>query len=295
MSGIFIKVLLTIGAVGNGGHSFEDKLKLVNKASQTFHRSHGDTIRSEWQDFVSMVNQKFDDMERLLAEKDSRIKQLEEGMAGQRSEMKQLKTGIASFEKAIFQRDQTVSELSLKLLSNFSENKIVDGDRNFKHMSDERDQVEEKEMEILPSPQKRVAPSVKPAVTFHVYLSSNKVVTNNNVVIYDHEALDQGDGYSPGVGLYTVPESGTYVLTWTTLSYTHTMFQTLLVVNGSVSGVSWTDSEDITDIHQTSATVVVCLDQGDNVFIRMGPTYGHGTIISNGGFGYSTFSGWKLD
>ncbi|OWF50143.1 uncharacterized protein LOC110450864 [Mizuhopecten yessoensis] len=143
--------------------------------------------------------------------------------------------------------------------------------------------------------QKRVTP--KATIAFHVALSTSKVVTEDDVVVYDQETLDQGNGYNPREGLYITPESGTYVLTWTTLCNAHEAIQTVLVVNGAVKGVSWTDSNEINDYHQTTAVVVLTLNQGDRVFIRLGHADGHGAIVSNSAqyTGISTFSGWKLD
>ncbi|XP_069114757.1 uncharacterized protein [Argopecten irradians] len=142
--------------------------------------------------------------------------------------------------------------------------------------------------------QNRIAPIVKPAVAFHASISNAKTVNHNEVLIYDNEVLDQGDGYDPSVGIFIAPESGTYVLTWTTVCSTRSVIQSLLVVNGSVRGTSWTDSENVGDIHQTTAIVVQSLNQADKVFIRTGPSYGHGLVLSDIRNSLSTFSGLKL-
>ncbi|XP_021356915.1 uncharacterized protein LOC110452606 [Mizuhopecten yessoensis] len=145
-------------------------------------------------------------------------------------------------------------------------------------------------------PQSRVAPSSpRRAVAFHAEFSKNKVFSDNEIIAYDQEKLDQGGGYNPGVGLYIVPESGTYVITWTAVCYAHSAFQTVLVVNGAIRGLSWTDAEEINDDHQTTAIVVLTLNQGDRVFVRMGRTYGRGVIVSDSTAAWSTFSGWKID
>ncbi|XP_033755045.1 EMILIN-2-like [Pecten maximus] len=188
-------------------------------------------------------------------------------------------------------------------MSTHSNKHISDGDNYLKNQSDEDSNVAqaEKEAETLSTakfsecPQKRVAPTNRTAVAFHVTLSKRTTVTNNDVIVYDFETLDQGDGYNPRDGLYIAPESATYVLTWTTICNPHNYFKTLLVVNGAIRGTSWTDSQEINDYHQTTAVIVLTLNQGDHIFIRMGPTNGHGTIVSDNIVGYSSFSGWKLD
>ncbi|XP_060063131.1 uncharacterized protein LOC132543632 [Ylistrum balloti] len=136
--------------------------------------------------------------------------------------------------------------------------------------------------------------SLQEPVAFHVFLSRDAWVVNDDVIMYDQVALDQGDGYVPRLGIYVVPESGTYVITWTMYCYGQELFRTLLLLNGDVKGSSWTDSELSKDIHQSSALVVLTLNQGDHVFIRMGPIFGNATLLSRNDVAVSTFSGWKL-
>ncbi|OWF50145.1 uncharacterized protein LOC110450782 [Mizuhopecten yessoensis] len=126
-------------------------------------------------------------------------------------------------------------------------------------------------------------------------MSSSKAVTPDSAVIYDHETLNSGDGYNTETGLYTVPESGLCVLTWTTICEINDAFQTVLVVDEAVRGSSWTDANKTVEYHQTTAVVVFTLNPGDHVFIRMGHAYGHGRIVSQSYIGISTISGWKLD
>ncbi|XP_033755668.1 uncharacterized protein LOC117338423 [Pecten maximus] len=140
-----------------------------------------------------------------------------------------------------------------------------------------------------------VSSSLQQTIAFHVFLSSDKWVVNDDVVVFDEVALDHGYGYKPRLGIYVAPESGTYVITWTMLCYGQELFRTLLVLNGSVKGSSWTDSILTKDIQQTAALVVLSMNQGDHLFIRMGPIFGNGTILSRNDVAMSTFSGWKLD
>ncbi|XP_033757514.1 uncharacterized protein LOC117339876 [Pecten maximus] len=140
-----------------------------------------------------------------------------------------------------------------------------------------------------------VPSSLQQTIAFHVFLSSDKWVVNDDVVVFDEVALDHGYGYKPRLGIYVAPESGTYVVTWTMLCYGQELFRTLLVLNGSVKGSSWTDAILTKDIQQTAALVVLSMNQGDHLFIRMGPIFGNGTILSRNDLAVSTFSGWKLD
>ncbi|OWF50144.1 uncharacterized protein LOC110450870 [Mizuhopecten yessoensis] len=312
----------------------------------------------QWQDLVTFVYRKIEDMERHLTEKDERIDQLELNIASQMTKIKQLKRGMTSLEKEVSEKNEVVGKLLARVsdLEGLVMSDAITSERDtvrsqrtenesqtdLVQTSDSRPGSSVKKMftsqhfvpktsnyqntsTVLPQfndlvnksdedesvvytdngsedlsiakhsrfQQKRVTP--KATIAFHVALSSNKDVTIDVVVVYDLETLDQGNGYNPREGFYTVPESGTYVLTWTTICYVHNEFQTVLVVNGAVRGSSWTDALGVNDLHQTTAIVVLTLNQGDRVFIRMGHTHGHGIILSQSEFGQSTFSGWKLE
>ncbi|XP_060067321.1 uncharacterized protein LOC132547565 [Ylistrum balloti] len=138
------------------------------------------------------------------------------------------------------------------------------------------------------SKQKRVA--AVQTIAFHSSLTRSVTVSPHTTVIFDKEVLDQGAGYNPLDGIYSVPESGTYVITWSLVADRHASFQTELIVNGEALGNSWTDADEVGDLHQTSATMVLTLTQGDHVFIRIGniASGAISTEVSN-----PTFSGWK--
>ncbi|XP_033757628.1 uncharacterized protein LOC117339971 [Pecten maximus] len=212
---------------------------------------------SDWQDFKANVYRRIKGMERLLTEKGERIDQLEIKLASQMTEIKGFKQGMKSLEQAIIEKDKVMD----KLLTKFG---------------------------AVPS-------SLQQTVAFHVFLASDKWVVNDDVVVFDEVALDHGYGYKPRLGIYVVPKAGTYVISWTMYCYGQELFRTLLVLNGSVKGSAWTDSELSKDIHQTSGLVVLALNQGVHLFIRMGPIFGNGTILSRNDTAISTFSGWNLD
>ncbi|XP_033755929.1 uncharacterized protein LOC117338667 [Pecten maximus] len=149
-------------------------------------------------------------------------------------------------------------------------------------------------VEFSRSRQNRV-PLMQP-VAFHATLSDGRSFKTDSAINFDHETIDNGSGYSPDDGIYIVPESGTYVLTWTMLGRAHQEFNTLLVVNGAVKGAAFSDTSENGDFYQSTSIVVLTLTEGDHVLIRMGYTAQPvGTIESTDHrYGVSTFSGWKL-
>ncbi|XP_060078519.1 uncharacterized protein LOC132558017 [Ylistrum balloti] len=156
---------------------------------------------------------------------------------------------------------------------------------------------DDEEVSTISSSRQNRVPTMR-AVAFHTALSTFKTAFKTDAaVIFDHEALDNGNGYSPTEGIYIVPQSGTYVLTWTILADARQEFDTFLIVNGDVRGSSFSDTSENGDYYQSTAVVVIFLNEGDHVFIRMGyTTVAVGTIVSTDNhYGVSTFSGWKLD
>ncbi|XP_069114652.1 uncharacterized protein [Argopecten irradians] len=139
---------------------------------------------------------------------------------------------------------------------------------------------------------KRVATSSS-TVAFHTELTTAKTLVNGVIMIFNNKLLDQGNGYNPQDGIYTVPVSGTYVITWKVISEINTFIYTALIVNGVEKGHSLTNSEDITDKHQSTAIVVLRLEEGDHLFIRVTKT-NTGNVVSSTLHGYPTLSGWKI-
>ena len=99
--------------------------------------------------------------------------------------------------------------------------------------------------------------------------------------------------YNSADGIYTVPESGIYVFTWTIYGWAHTQATTELMINSAVAGKSLADSQEIYDIHTSTGITVASVNMGDHVYVKFSATYLRGRLETS--HGHSTFSGWKLD
>lgn len=90
--------------------------------------------------------------------------------------------------------------------------------------------------------------------------------------------------------MFTVPESGVYVFTWTII-IKNIRCSTELVVNAAVIGRSYPDSER--DDENDTSTVIVLrqVAKDDVIFVRANS--GCFSIRSDH-YGRSSFSGWKL-
>ncbi|OWF56006.1 Complement C1q subcomponent subunit B [Mizuhopecten yessoensis] len=130
------------------------------------------------------------------------------------------------------------------------------------------------------------------SVAFSVALQNNINVHDHETMVFGHVILDEGSGYKSGDGIYTAPQSGVYVFTWSITAGTHSGghdVYTNLVVNGTPVGGIDSDS-DASNSGSSTGVVVTYVDYGDHIFIRTGST---GSIISSQS-AKSTFSGWLL-
>lgn len=113
-------------------------------------------------------------------------------------------------------------------------------------------------------------------------------------IVYDEVKTNNGNGYNESTGIFTVPESGTYVFTWTTFSYVEEYVRLEIVVAGTIFGGTLSDTQETGDADTETGIIVVNAQEGDQVFVRTqlrGP--GNGRLYVEFECA-STFSGWKI-
>ncbi|XP_062596631.1 cerebellin-1-like [Saccostrea cucullata] len=139
-------------------------------------------------------------------------------------------------------------------------------------------------------------PEPQNGVAFSAYMSANEgTVGAGHTLIFHSLVTNVGNHYNKHTGVFTSPDSGVYVFTWTIIVDNHDYIRTELVVNSSTVGTMYTSAYDVNNDRTTTGVVVVQINQGDVVFIRTNHTSGSvGTIISIPDVLRSTFSGWKL-
>ena len=113
------------------------------------------------------------------------------------------------------------------------------------------------------------------------------------ILIFDHVLLDTAHAYNNKTGVFTAPESGVYVLTWTTSIYPHGWAYSHILVNGQSYSHTIADSDEINDDHTATGIIVMQLNTGDRVYVQAEPHNNKGTLDST--WGHNSFSGWKLD
>ncbi|XP_063427001.1 uncharacterized protein LOC134710561 [Mytilus trossulus] len=146
-------------------------------------------------------------------------------------------------------------------------------------------------------PQRRISGSQTIGnIAFDAYMPSNEQLPAlNHILVFRSVQTNVGGHYNKFSGMFTVPENGIYVFTWTVVCDIHAQRITQIVVNAAVVGAAMCDAQGGSYFRTTTGLVVVEVNQGEVVFIRTHPTHlGGKAIISAPDFHRTTFSGWKL-
>ena len=133
-------------------------------------------------------------------------------------------------------------------------------------------------------------------VAFCAYMSTSENSPSlHHIFVYDIVKTNLGSAYNRYSGMFTAPDDGVYVFTWTIFSYENSYIFTQLVVNSDAFDNMISDSQEVGDIHSGTKLIVVILNRGDVVYVRTDDTIPTGGIVYSGRhFGYSSFCGWKL-
>lgn len=129
-------------------------------------------------------------------------------------------------------------------------------------------------------------------VAFYAYFSTNIPASSAfHILAFDKVITNVGHAYHPHSGTFIAPTSGLYVFTWTIRLYGQNHQTTELLVNNIVVNSIYLNPVNNIDGGVTG-TVVVQVNQGDDVLVRTGIT-SVGEIISSAS-GRSSFAGWLL-
>ncbi|XP_062619917.1 uncharacterized protein LOC134281473 [Saccostrea cucullata] len=137
------------------------------------------------------------------------------------------------------------------------------------------------------------SPSIVSGIAFYAYMAQNTdKISGRRNLIFDVVRTNVGSGYRSGTGVFTVPETGLYVFTWTIRCNEKSSHSTQLMVNYDNLGVIHTFVSRFSDMAGTGI-VVARVTIGDRVFVRTHLYWNSGIIVSNKA-GRSSFAGWKI-
>ncbi|XP_062592487.1 uncharacterized protein LOC134253928 [Saccostrea cucullata] len=236
---------------------------------------------------VKEIFQKLDELSRKVSTLESKNSLLQEELNRQNGSFQEFKT----------KHVQEYSDLSKNHHRLVGEFKILKF-KDFEPIKKRADLQDEKikKLESLQSTVNSLSTKLGEAPpSFYAMMTSTvQIQGSNQTIIYDKTGTNNGNAYNTSTGIFTVPETGTYVFTWTAFSYVEEYVRLEIVVAGTIYGGTLSDTQETSDADTETAIVVVNANTGDEVYIRSqseDPGDGHLYVEHECS---STFSGWKI-
>ena len=138
--------------------------------------------------------------------------------------------------------------------------------------------------------------AVSDGAAFSAYVSVHSTtISKDHTIKFDTTVTNFGNHYNAFSGIFTASQHGVYVFTWNLYCGENGGFiYSQLVVNSDVVGAIYTDAVGSDYVRTTTGVVVVEINNGDIVFVRVHPTRGSNFNLYSDPDWRSTFSGWKL-
>ena len=105
-------------------------------------------------------------------------------------------------------------------------------------------------------------------------------IGGHHTLIYDVIKTNSSHGLHPTAGVFTAPESGIYVFTWTIRVFNNSYHGTALEVNGQQVGALIPHS-GVSDNDTGSTSLAIHVNKGENVFPRTNMNSNNGGIHSD--------------
>ncbi|XP_056002068.1 uncharacterized protein LOC130049056 [Ostrea edulis] len=131
-------------------------------------------------------------------------------------------------------------------------------------------------------------------VAFYAYMSSDlHNPGGHHTLIFDVTKTNEGNGYHAHLGVFMVPKSGTYFLSWTMGLWISSYHSTELLVNNQAHGAIYlaTSGDERACV---TGNLVLNLNERDEVFIRTRDNYNVGKIASDA-YSRTSFSGFLIE
>ncbi|XP_078331097.1 C1q-related factor-like isoform X2 [Crassostrea virginica] len=189
------------------------------------------------------------------------------------------------------ENDLVVNEnLTNKLMPDFSKSDVLNSTQNV-HQRRKRIALNSR----IDMQQKPLVNAIVDEVAFYAYMSENlQDPGHGQALVFQTAVTNVGNQYNHHNGVFTAPDQGVYVFTWTIVVTANGYIYTQIFVNSDVLGAMYTSAYGVDNARTTTAIVVKHLDTMDVVSIRVN-MHGalSGSIMSNEYY-KSSFSGWKI-
>ena len=117
---------------------------------------------------------------------------------------------------------------------------------------------------------------------------------HGQALVFQTAVTNVGNHYNHHNGVFTAPDQGVYVFTWTIVVAENGYIYTQIFVNSDVVGAMYTSAYGVNNARTTTAIVVKHLDTMDVVSIRVNMHGALGGYIYSNEYHKSSFSGWKI-
>lgn len=98
---------------------------------------------------------------------------------------------------------------------------------------------------------------------------SDDPLPTHHILKFDVILLNRGNSYNAFDGIFVDPATGTYVFTWSFMSWPHGWVYTELMKNADVIGTRYSESDSPSAWDLSTGTVVVHVSSGDHVYVRL--------------------------
>lgn len=119
-------------------------------------------------------------------------------------------------------------------------------------------------------------------VAFFAYRSIGNAANphDQHTLVYDIVKTNLGHGYKRDLGVFMVPQAGTYFFSWTIFLDLSSYHSARLIVNTEVQSAVYART-DSTSYASTTGNAILTLNKGDEVFIQTSQDVNKGRIVSD--------------
>ena len=135
-------------------------------------------------------------------------------------------------------------------------------------------------------------------VSFSAYATITSS-TSGQTIVFQHEIIDVGNGYNPSTGIYTVPRTGRYQVSYTlsnSVAASNNLYSLMVNNNSTPASTMWL-YEQHDAYYRGSNSVMIPLDAGDKIFMKIQQQSGSSSYLrcNYGGDSQCTFSAFMLN
>ena len=132
-------------------------------------------------------------------------------------------------------------------------------------------------------------------IGFYAYIDHNEIMGKHKVMAFNVAKTNIGQGYLTHSGVFVAPVSGLFGFSCSLYPSDQSGGSFHMFANDDAVATMFVDSDSGNwDLSASSTTVVLSLNQGDEVYVRSDGTYTNLKTIEGSQYAKSSFSGWLI-